>query len=76
MAEYVCEVRTRCTEYGSLTDHERRERIVRCRDCRHARRGEPLRCTRFFGIGDCLDVPVLAKVEPDGFCAWGREREG
>ena len=53
----------------------RRERIVRCRDCRHGRKGEPFKCTLFFGIGDCLDVPVLAKVDPDGFCAWGEPRE-
>ena len=75
MCEYVC------IPYGLTIDgrnegeYDRRERVVRCRDCVHGRKGEPLKCTRFLGIGDCLDVPVLAKVEPDGFCAWGKERD-
>lgn len=54
---------------------ERRERVVRCRDCMHGRKGEPFMCMHFFDIGDCLDVPVLAKVDPDGFCAWGYPKE-
>lgn len=43
-----------------------RERIVRCRDCRRSfeKRGE-LWCRGIIG----------PSIEPDGFCAWGEERE-
>ena len=45
---------------------EIRERIVRCRDCRFYRdRGPKPRCENSVGTF----IP-----EPDGFCAWGRER--
>lgn len=50
---------------------EIRERIVRCRDCKHAimsyRDGLP-RCA-----GPLVMEATL--VSPDGFCAWGEERE-
>ena len=60
MAEYVFAL----NDEGGL--EERRERIVRCQDCRMSfeERGE-LWC-RYMGGGP---------VEPDGFCAWGEERE-
>ena len=43
----------------------RRERIVRCRDCRRS----------FEERGDlwCRGI-VGPPVEPDGFCAWGEEK--
>lgn len=48
---------------------ERRERIVRCRDCKHAimsyQDGYP-RCA-----GPMVMEATL--VDPDGFCAWGEE---
>ena len=50
-----------------------RERIVRCRDCKHYSEHEWVMVTdvsdvcHFFGDG--------VKVEPDGFCKWG-ERKG
>lgn len=43
-----------------------REEIVRCRDCRHFKKGEeepPIDWCDYFH----------AEVEPDGFCAWGEE---
>ena len=45
---------------------ERRERIVRCRDCRRSfeERGE-LWCRGIVG----------PPIEPDGFCAWGERSE-
>lgn len=50
---------------------ERRERIVRCRDCKHAimsyQDGYP-RCA-----GPMVKEATL--VDPDGFCAWGEERD-
>lgn len=59
-----------------------RERIVRCRDCKH---GDPF-CdsSSYPGMIDCAhfaqwdyhdDEPGVCPVEPDGFCAWGEERE-
>ena len=75
MAEYVCEVTTRCTEYGALTDHERRERIVRCRDCRHAEHFESGLCGPFILCGHFESEGCKAMVEPDGFCKWGEERD-
>jgi len=42
------------------------ERIIRCKDCRFYRdRGPKPRCEKSVGTF----IP-----EPDGFCAWGRER--
>ena len=62
---------------------EIRERIVRCRDCEH---GDPFcECSSYPGKINCLhfaqwdyydDEPGVCPVEPDGFCAWGEEREG
>lgn len=61
---------------------EIRERIVRCRDCKH---GEPFGDSgRHAGMIDCMrlsrwdyydDVPGCWPVEPNGFCAWGEERD-
>lgn len=58
-----------------------RERIVRCRDCKH---GYPF-CdsSSYAGMIDCLhfaqwdyydDEPGVWPVKPDGFCAWGERR--
>ena len=45
----------------------RRERVVRCRDCRRS----------FEECGDlwCRGI-VGPPIEQDGFCAWGEERNG
>lgn len=71
MAEYVC------TPYGLTIDgrnegeYDRRERVIRCRDCKHGMCGGL--CTLFaFPLGDGHIIP--ADVEPDGFCAWGERR--
>ena len=60
MAEYVFAL----NDEGGL--EERRERIVRCQDCRMSfeERGE-LWCRGIVG----------PPVEHDGFCAWGEERD-
>lgn len=56
-------------EFGDTIASEqrayRRERIVRCRDCRRS----------FEERGDlwCRGI-VGPPVEPDGFCAWGEEK--
>jgi len=62
---------------------EIREHIVRCRDCKH---GAPF-CdsSSYAGMIDCMhfsqwdyynDEPGIWPVKPDGFCAWGSERDG
>ena len=69
MAEYICDIKTRCTEYGQLTDYERRERIVRCCDCSlYAEEDE-----------ECMRDPHHGGrgwyMLPDDFCSCGRERD-
>ena len=60
------------TEFGETMRYPTaiRERIVRCRDCEHAHpcpiaNSEKLMCA--------FHDEML--VTPDGFCAWGEERE-
>lgn len=79
MTEYVVELTDKQT---ADLRKVRRERIVRCRDCSH---GDPFcGCSSYPGKINCLhfaqwdyydDEPGVCPVEPDGFCAWGRERE-
>ena len=45
---------------------ERRERVVRCRDCDRALDGAT--------CGGIWCMEHRRKTEPDGFCAWGEER--
>lgn len=50
------------------------EEIVRCRDCKHYREHEWIIAT------DVSDVCHFwhgepTKVQPDGFCAWGKRRD-
>ena len=52
---------------------EIRERVVRCRDCKHGMGGGGLCALFAFPLGDGHIIP--ADVEPDGFCAWGEPRE-
>ncbi len=55
----------------------RRERVVRCRDCKHAIEGRDagtLDCMHFAQWDYYDDEPGHWPVEPDGFCAWGEER--
>lgn len=53
----------------------RRERVVRCRDCKHAECYESglvgpfILCSHFESEG------CKAMVEPSGFCAWGERGE-
>ena len=57
---------------------DRREEIVRCRDCEFAFEFEDgegwpgkLDCARFSPWDYYEDKPGHWPVEPDGFCAWG-----
>ena len=66
MAEYVCDMTDDYPDvpYGSdeySGTMERREEVVRCRDCRRS----------FEELGElwCRGI-VGPPIEPDGFCAW------
>lgn len=87
MAEYVCDmtddypdVPYGADEYSGTV--ERRERIVRCRDCKHAMEhrsksilgSEPVTLICSGLIQGAYSEG--ADVDPDGFCAWGEPREG
>ena len=86
MTEYVCEI---TQDYPGIPyEHEdfsgtmeRREEVVRCRDCAYAveRRTESIIETELVTL--TCSGPIQgaysegADVEPDGFCAWGVPRE-
>ena len=74
MVEYVCAFFK--SDIG--TELVKRERIVRCRDCKHAVEHcdtEKLDCTHFSQWDYYEDEPGHWPVEPDGFCAWASERD-
>ena len=79
MDEYVCLIVPAIdADTGVIqADFIRRERIVRCRDCKHAVEHcdtEKLDCTHFSQWDYYEDEPGHWPVEPDGFCAWGEPR--
>lgn len=75
MSEYI----VRETDLESTEWISEYEEIVRCRDCKHYEYD-------VFRFGGCFEEtpccnrdwngePVLAEVEPNGFCAWGEKVE-
>ena len=84
MAEYVFEIdETRSDAMGNMPC-ERREEVVRCRDCKNAFELEggwaidfpgKFNCSRYAQWDYYDDEPGVWLVEPDGFCAWGRRKE-
>ena len=83
MTEHVCEI---TQDYPGIPyEHEdfsgtmeRREEVVRCRDCKHAVEHcdtEKLDCKHFSQWDYYEDEPGHWPVEPDGFCAWGERRD-
>ena len=80
MAEYVCDfVNQRDVLYphdelpGPIEIfNERRERVIRCRDCKH---------WRDVAMSDgthkslCSGVMAFVDARPDSFCAWAEPRE-
>lgn len=60
-----------------------RERIVRCRDCKHSSVSfdETRTMCRYWSMNDYDDsesshgYTLYPVVEPDGFCAWGERKE-
>lgn len=66
MTEHVCFIdESRADAMGNMPC-ERREEIVRCRDCAHGWKDGTL-CNFFADFDDGQIIP--ATVEPDGFCA-------
>ena len=57
--------------YGDalLIPTEPQEEIIRCRDCKYARKDEPMRCYQF-RFKDNGEYQGVNYVEPNGFCAW------
>ena len=73
MAEYVCDMTDDYPDVPYGSDEysgtvERRERIVRCRDCKFST-SMGYQCEWFHG-----DYLTHAQVVPEGFCAWGERR--
>lgn len=81
VTEYVFEIdESRADDMGSMPC-ERREEVVRCRDCEHAmeHRSKSILGTELVTL--TYSGPIQgaysegADVEPDGFCAWASRRE-
>lgn len=72
MAEYVCDIDERPYKYGTAWSvAEKREPIVRCRDCEYANRyGYQLEC-----VGPIQGAySECAEVDPEDFCSKGERR--
>ena len=67
MGEYVCEVVDRPAE-APIMILAKRERVVRCRDCKHWRKPTDRERSR------CTGAMAFVEPTPDGFCAWGKPR--
>ena len=74
-SEYIYGTKVRTSDdervWELTPQSERRERIVRCRDCKHAIMSYQDRYPRCAGPM----VKEATLVDPDGFCAWGEERD-
>ena len=70
LGEYVSEM------HAPVLAGKPRERIVRCRDCRHSARGgyECWHFKSYVQVDEYEWEDVPADVEPDGFCKWGEDR--
>lgn len=73
MDEYVCLIVPAIdADTGVIqADFIRRERIVRCRDCKNYRPAEDDE----HEDGCALAYAYLFDTSPDGFCAWGERGE-
>lgn len=75
MAEYVCDMTDDYPDVPYGSDEysgtvERRERIVRCRDCEHA---SPCPLADSEKLMCAFHDEML--VNPGDFCSWGMERD-
>ena len=77
MCEYVCEPYGATVNGHNNGPYSRRERVVRCQDCKHSYESDnvgKLYCTYFSQWDYFNDERGICFVEPDGFCAWGKPR--
>ena len=74
MTEHVCEI---TQDYPGIPyEHdefsgtmERREEVVRCRDCVHWRKPNDYERSK------CTGAMAFVEPTPEGFCAWGKREE-
>lgn len=69
MTEYIYDTSIEAT----FLREQKREEIVRCRDCEHYK---PWVLSRPENGGDCYLNKNEVDVTHDGFCAWGERRKG
>lgn len=77
MAEYIVDyelIPLKWREGYGLSDVDLTEEVVRCRDCAYSF-DSGSRC-RKWRTQDCFENSIPEHVEPDGFCAWGKRKEG
>ena len=78
MSEYIYEhVQSGADHMGRPVEQPtlvQREEIVRYRDCKHYRPHEFVLFTDIEHV--CLFWADGCKVEPNGFCAWAKRKEG
>lgn len=65
MTEYIYDTSIEAT----FLHKQKREEIVRCRDCKYGIDGGE------YCAEDCADSWDWRCVEPNGFCAWGERKE-
>ena len=74
-AEYIYGTSVKTSEDERIWElapqSERRERVVRCRNCKNYRPAEDDE----HEDGCALAYAYLFETSPDGFCAWGEPRE-
>lgn len=66
MSEYIYWVEAKFNAFDDSFLLNRREEIVRCKDCKHYKTGDA-------GSYCCKSITTLHN--PDGFCAWGERKE-
>lgn len=68
----IAEVNGSLKQIDGLEPESYEEEIIRCRDCKYARREDPMRCYQF-RFKDNGAYQGVNYVDPDGFCAWAQK---
>lgn len=77
MAEYVCKIDERRMKYGTAwTVREKCERVVRCQDCAKWHECDYDDETTYGTCEEFTRPGRVCSTRSDGFCAWGRRRQG
>ena len=74
MSEYVCELEDASYEM----DWTPKEEVVRCRDCKRfdSKTDGCWWFSHYEQQGNYSWAEVPSDVEPDGFCAWAKRKDG